>query len=94
LDTNYRSTSEIISSSRAVIVSEKSDISTIFPGTIKEFHSHHGSGTAVQQYRYDTELHELAAIVSDIGEIIKSGIEPQDIAVIVKKNKSLELLAK
>ena len=44
--------------------------------------------------RYDTEFHELSAIVSDIEMKIESGVEPQSIAIIVKKNKSLELLAK
>ncbi|MBC7498149.1 ATP-dependent helicase [Candidatus Gracilibacteria bacterium] len=94
LGTNYRSTSEIIESSRAVIVSQQSDISTIFPGTSKDFQSNSGQGEGVHQYRYNTELHELSAIISDIEIKIASGIQPQDIAVIVKKNKSLETLAK
>ncbi|MBC7503879.1 ATP-dependent helicase [Candidatus Gracilibacteria bacterium] len=94
LDTNYRSTSDIIFSSRAVIVSEQSNISTIFPGTIKEFHSYIGQGEGVLQCKYDTELHELSAIVSDIEKKIALGIQSQDIAIIVKKNKSLEIFAK
>ncbi len=94
LDTNYRSTSDIITSSRAVIVSEKSDISTIFPGTTKEFRSQSGSWEWVIQNTYSSELHELTHIVSDIEAKIASGVEPQNIAIIVKKNKSLEILAK
>jgi hypothetical protein len=46
------------------------------------------------QNKYSSELHELTHIVSDIQAKIASGVEPQDIAIIVKKNKSLEILAK
>jgi hypothetical protein len=33
-------------------------------------------------------------MIDDIAEKIASGISPQDIAVITKKNKTLELIAK
>lgn len=94
LDTNYRSSSNIIESSRAIIVSESSDISNIFPWTTKEFRSSSGLWESVDQYSFDTELYEISYIVQDIKSKIESGVAPEDIAIIVKKNKSLETLAK
>lgn len=94
LDTNYRSHSEIISSSRAVIKSEMSDISKIFPWAVKEFFSIHGEGGKVAKYRFNNELQEVEWIIDDIHTKIKQGKSPESIAVITKKNKSLETLAK
>ncbi len=94
LDTNYRSSSNIINSCRSIIRSEQSNISNIFPGTVKKFSSHRGEWQHVEQYVFPTELHEIGSIVEDIKLKIISGVKPQDIAIIVKKNKSLEIIAK
>lgn len=94
LDTNYRSTTPIIESSRAIIESESSEIANIFPWAIKEFRSYSGEWSPIERYSFDTELHEISFIVEDIAWKIQSWIHPEDIAVIVKKNKSLETIAK
>lgn len=94
LDTNYRSTSSIIESSRAIIESESSEISNIFPWATKEFKSNSGEWDVVVRYSFDTELHEIGFIIRDIEQKIQSWIHPEDIAVIVKKNRSLETIAK
>ncbi len=94
LDTNYRSSSDIIESSRAVIISESSNISMIFPWTTKQFQSHSGKWEIVHQYHFDSELYEINFIVQDITTKIAAGILPQDIAIIVKKNRSLEIFSK
>ncbi len=41
-----------------------------------------------------TELHEIAFLKADIEKKLASGVAYQDIAIITKKNKSLELIAK
>ncbi|MBP9779384.1 ATP-dependent helicase [Candidatus Gracilibacteria bacterium] len=94
LDTNYRSTGSIISSSRAVIESQSSELTHIFPGISKEFKSHREEGIGVDTIFFDTELHEISSIVQDIKNKIDSGVQAEEIAIIVKKNKSLENIAK
>ncbi len=94
LNTNYRSHSEIISLSRSVIKSEMSDIWLIFPWVKKEFKSASGDGGAVTKKIFENELWEISWIVDDIIEKIKNGVPPEEIAIITKKNKSLELIGK
>ena len=94
LNTNYRSNSEIISTSRSVIKSEMSDIWIIFPWIKKEFESASGTGWITMKKKFQNEFLETTWIVKDIVEKIKNGIPPEEIAVITKKNKSLELIGK
>jgi superfamily I DNA/RNA helicase len=44
--------------------------------------------------RFQNELEEISWIVDDIEKKIKNGVNPSDIAIIAKKNKTLELIAK
>ncbi len=44
--------------------------------------------------KFQNEFLETTWIVKDIVEKIKNGIPPEEIAVITKKNKSLELIGK
>ena len=49
---------------------------------------------ALLKLAFKNELEELSWMIDDIAEKIASGVSPQDIAVITKKNKTLELIAK
>lgn len=93
LEKNYRSHAEIIDTSRSLL-SESQDIKNIFPEAEKKFEAHRGTGGNVECYSFATELHEIAFLKSDIQKKLASGIAPEDIAIITKKNKSLELIAK
>jgi len=94
LDTNYRSRGEIISASRSTLLAQHDRISTIFPGAKKEFHASRGTGGEVIRKSFSNELYEISWIAEDIAKKIQSGIAPEDIAVIMRKNKSLETLGK
>ncbi len=94
LDKNYRSKEEIITHSRTVIDSELNNISNIFEWAVKNFEAVRGPGWSVRKKKFKNELEELSWMIDDIAEKIVSGVSPQDIAVITKKNKTLELIAK
>jgi len=93
LEKNYRSQSEIIEASRSLLSGTHS-IADIFPGREKYFTSEKWAGGEVQKLHFKTELEEISAIVSDIEQKIASWVAPQDIAIITKKNKSLDIFAK
>jgi DNA helicase II / ATP-dependent DNA helicase PcrA len=94
LEANYRSKSEIITASRAVIRSESNNIAHIFPGALKKFEAVREAWGSVRKVKFSNELEEISWIVGDIEEKIKNGVNPSDIAIIAKKNKTLELIAK
>lgn len=93
LEKNYRSHREIIDTSRRLL-SESQDIKNIFPEAEKKFEAHKWDGGVVEKYIFETELDEIVYIRQDIEKKIASWVAPEDIAVITKKNKSLELIAK
>ncbi|MDD5197504.1 MAG: ATP-dependent DNA helicase [Candidatus Gracilibacteria bacterium] len=94
LDTNYRSNSEIIEVSRRLMDASIHSIGDIFSGATKSFHSHRGTGGKVIRQVFENEAEELVWIADDIAKTVESGILPHEIAVISKKNKTLENLAK
>lgn len=94
LETNYRSNSEIIEVSRKIMDASIHSIGDIFPDSTKSFHSHRGAGGKVVQQVFENEAEELVWIADDIAKTIESGILSNEIAVISKKNKTLENLAK
>ncbi|NRH20755.1 ATP-dependent helicase [Candidatus Gracilibacteria bacterium] len=94
LEKNYRSKEEIITHSRTVIKSESNNIANIFEGAVKKFEAIRETGGTVRNIRFKNELEELSWIIEDIETQIQSGVQPNEIAVITKKNKTLELIAK
>ncbi len=94
LEKNYRSKEEIIHTSRAVIKSEMNDIWNIFPGAVKKFEAIREVGGVVRKRRFQNELYEFSWIIEDIASQVFSGVHPNEIAIITKKNKTLELIAK
>lgn len=94
LETNYRSNREIIDTSRALMNSAAHSIGDIFPGAEKSFDSHQGKGGSVTQNIFETEADELTWVAADIERAIADGFPAEEIAVITKKNKTLENLGK
>ncbi|MBX9809380.1 ATP-dependent helicase [Candidatus Gracilibacteria bacterium] len=94
LEKNYRSKEEIITNSRTVIKSEMNDIGNIFEGAVKKFEAVREDGGLVRKHIFVNELEEISWIVDDIKSKIDAGENPSDIAIITKKNKTLELIGK
>lgn len=94
LDKNYRSKEEIITHSRSVIKSELNNIGNIFEWAVKNFEAVRESGWTVRKRWFQNELEEISWIVDDISERIQNWVGAHEIAVITKKNKTLELIAK
>jgi len=61
---------------------------------VKKFEAIRETGGTMRNIRFKNELEELSWIIEDIEAQIQSGIQPNEIAVITKKNKTLELIAK
>jgi DNA helicase II / ATP-dependent DNA helicase PcrA len=94
LEKNYRSKWEIISQSRTVIQSELNNIWNIFEGAVKQFEAVRGSDGIVRKQKFQNELEEISWIVDDICEQISDWVPAREIAIITKKNKTLELIGK
>ena len=94
LEKNYRSRDEIIARSREIMDQGVVSIGDIFPGREKSFESVRGEGGSVDLYRFSTELEELVWVVEDIEKLVRDGTHPRDIAVITKKNETLEYIGK
>jgi DNA helicase II / ATP-dependent DNA helicase PcrA len=94
LEKNYRSKEEIITTGRAVIKSELNNIWNIFPWAVKKFDAIREDGGDVKKLKFKNELEEISWIIDDIASQIESGIPANTIAIITKKNKTLELIAK
>ncbi len=94
LEKNYRSKEEIIISSRAVINSELNNIWNIFEWAVKKFEAVRNDGWSVNKYIFANELEEISWIIDDIKSKIDNWENPNEIAIITKKNKTLELIAK
>jgi DNA helicase II / ATP-dependent DNA helicase PcrA len=94
LDKNYRSKEEIITHSRTVIDSELNNIGNIFEWAVKNFEAVRESGWSVRKKKFKNELEELSWMIDDIEKKIQEWTPANEIAVITKKNKTLELIAK
>jgi DNA helicase-2/ATP-dependent DNA helicase PcrA len=94
LEHNYRSKEEIIIQSRAVIKSELNNIWNIFEWAVKRFEAVRGTSGNVRKQKFRNELEEISWIIDDVETKLESWISPNEIAIITKKNKTLELIAK
>ena len=82
LDTNYRSTQEILDTAHELIAPAPIPDPTLR----KELEAHHGSGIPVRTVAaYDRE-EELGYIVAYIQKKIEEGAAPEDVAVLVRTN--------
>lgn len=69
-------------------------IGDIFPGEVKHFDSIRGTGGGVSLCEFETEVDELVYIANTVESLVISGIKKSEIAIITKKNATLELLSK
>jgi len=98
LEENYRSRAEIIDFSRSIL-SDQDRISNIFPEAEKKFHAHRGDGGLIKKFQFETELQEITWVAKEITEIVEHeknnpDFSLSDIAIITKKNSTLEAIGK
>jgi len=85
LQTNFRSSFEIVEFSNRII--DKSPIESY--KRFKPSEAHKGSSEAVRILDYETEDEESYEIAGQIEQAIKMGIEPSEIAVLVRTNAQI-----
>lgn len=98
LQKNYRSYQEIIDFSRSIL-QEGNRLAHIFPWAEKKFLAHNETWGHVYSYEFDTELSEIEFASQEIEKIIEREknnphFSLKEIAVISKKNTTLEAIAK
>jgi DNA helicase-2/ATP-dependent DNA helicase PcrA len=95
LTKNYRSTQEILDVAREVI--EKSDerLERVFPELSKRLVAHHADlkGNITSRV-FSTPAHEYAFIAKEISRLINDGKDPREIAVITRRHRELEEIAR
>jgi DNA helicase-2/ATP-dependent DNA helicase PcrA len=83
LETNYRSPQEVLDTAHKLI--EKAPIPD--ESLRKELTAHHGNNVRVGVLAAEDYEKEINAVISYIQEKIKSGVAPEDVAVLVRNNK-------
>ena len=87
LDTNYRSTKQILSTAHDLIA----------PSIPPEDHvlltPEKGEGPRINVTAYDTPLEELQGIAAHVAHLSKKGVEYQDIAILTRKNADVLSIA-
>ncbi|MBS9783906.1 ATP-dependent helicase [Candidatus Gracilibacteria bacterium] len=94
LKENYRSHKEIIDLSCSLTQELSTNISDLLPEVKKEFNAFQGKGANIEYNLYENEIDEIVGVAEDIEKKIKENVAPKDIAVIAKKNATLESIAK
>jgi superfamily I DNA/RNA helicase len=61
---------------------------------VKKFDAIREDGGDVKKLKFKNELEEISWIIDDIVDKIENDIPANSIAIITKKNKTLELIAK
>ncbi len=80
LDTNYRSTEEIINASNNLIRNNKNRVSDFFSKPHKE------NGSSIEIIEKENDFEEAFAITNKINKFIRNGYEYQDIAIIIRSS--------
>lgn len=95
LTKNYRSTQDILDVAREVIEKSSERLTTTLPALEKRLIAER---TELQGHIYHavlgTRTHEYAYIAREITQLIKTGHNPKDIAVITRRHRELEDLAR
>jgi len=86
MDTNYRSCKSIISTADALIKNNQQRFK-------KQFLAFHQENGTVEKIRKRTRQHEVLAVVSKIKELIETGTDPSEIAVLFRRNQQSETVA-
>lgn len=92
LKDNYRSTSEILTGSRQVIIQGKNRLENALNNIDKTLMPHQKQSGQVELREAETINEEYYLIVKDIAKQIKNGVEPKNIAVLAHKHKFIEEL--
>ncbi len=87
LKENYRSTQNILDSASGLISKNESRIENFIPNINQELHSQKGSGNKIKLYEFESEQTENFFLAKKIKELISSGIDPKEIAVLYRKNR-------
>jgi ATP-dependent DNA helicase UvrD/PcrA len=95
LNQNYRSTQVILDASKVLIDENKGRLVNIIDNLDKHLLSNSAivDETAVKVVSFSSEFHEAFWLSSEIDKAIKSGIDPEQIAVIYRKHRHAEFLA-
>jgi DNA helicase II / ATP-dependent DNA helicase PcrA len=94
LEENYRSKASIIEKSRKVMDESTHSIGDIFAWEAKSFQASRWTWGEVEMLQFPTEAEELVWVARDIEKLIQEWTNPREIAVITKKNGTLEHIAK
>ncbi len=94
LKENYRSHKEIIDFSCTLTQELSTNITHLLPNIKKEFHAFQWKWAVIEYNLYENEIDEIISVADDIEKKIQTGANPKDIAVIAKKNSTLENIAK
>jgi DNA helicase-2/ATP-dependent DNA helicase PcrA len=87
LDTNYRSTKQILSAAHDLIAPSLSPEDQVI------LTPERGEGPRITVVAYDTPLAELQGIAAHITELTKRGVEHTDIAILTRKNADVLSIA-
>lgn len=87
LKENYRSTQNILDTASSLISKNESRIENFIPNINVELHSQKGSGAKINLYEFESEQTENFFLAKKIKELIYSGIDPKEIAILYRKNR-------
>jgi len=93
---NYRSTPAIVDFAQLVISQGEDRLSTRFKEIEKKLEAVNPNipDGEIIAHTFDTALHEYAYVAHEIQEKIEHGVNPNDIAVIARNHKHLEIIAR
>jgi DNA helicase II / ATP-dependent DNA helicase PcrA len=96
LTKNYRSTQEILNFIRKIIRTGKDRLEDRWDEVIKELEACNKNiiGGEIQSYSFSTEFEEFMFIANEVKNRIESGEAPEEIAILGRKHKHLEEIAK
>lgn len=87
LKENYRSGQYILDAAASLISKNQSTIEHFIPDINLSLHSQKGAGEKVKLYEFEDPRVENFFIAKKIQELISSGVEPKEIAVLYRKNR-------
>lgn len=89
LTDNYRSTAPILATSRGVIVQADGRLESTIEGLSKELTSHAAGNAIPQLTAYQSPQNEYDQVSQKIAALLKSGVAPNEIAVIANRHQKL-----
>ncbi|MBD3280951.1 AAA family ATPase [Candidatus Dojkabacteria bacterium] len=92
LDTTYRCPQSILGGARSLILNNKNSIENKIESISKELKSNNSLKTKINLYELETSDDESLFIVNEVKNLIDSGTDPSDIAIIYRNHKDAEEL--